>query len=84
REAFQRGKKVGIGKIFANTIWRFFHNYFFRGEIIDGAYGFLASCLSSAYTFDKYTRLWGLWVAAKKDGKMGDGAVANQNGDGKR
>lgn len=58
--AFRNGKKVGIPRVFVSAWWRFMHNYFVRGEIVDGAYGLITASLYSIYTFTKYLKLWGL------------------------
>lgn len=74
KDAHSRGKRVGLPYIFANSGWRFFHNYLFRGEILDGGTGLLTASLSTVYTFVKYVRLWGLnRMDDEKDGKSGSG-----------
>ena len=55
-----RGRRVSLPILAANSIWRFFHNYFLRREFLDGRYGFIASVLAMAYTFIKYIKLWDL------------------------
>lgn len=67
RDAFLAGKKCGIPLIFLNSFWRFFHNYFFRGEILDGRMGLLSSGLAATYSFMKYAKLWGLRDAARRE-----------------
>jgi len=60
KDQHARGRRVGLPRCAANSLWRFFHNYFFRLDILDGRYGFIMSVLSMAYTFEKYIRLWDL------------------------
>jgi len=55
-----RGRRVSLPIFAANSLWRFFHNYFFRLEFLDGRYGFITSVLGLAYTFIKYLKLWDL------------------------
>jgi (heptosyl)LPS beta-1,4-glucosyltransferase len=55
-----KGRRVSLAYCTANSIWRFFHNYFFRRELLDGRYGFILSVLAMAYTFIKYIKLWDL------------------------
>jgi protein-S-isoprenylcysteine O-methyltransferase Ste14/glycosyltransferase involved in cell wall biosynthesis len=52
------GRRVSLPIFVANSIWRFFHNYFLRREFLDGRHGFIFSILSMAYTFVKYIKLW--------------------------
>ncbi|MDR1520511.1 MAG: glycosyltransferase family 2 protein [Planctomycetota bacterium] len=54
------GVRAGLPAIFLRSGWRFLHNYFIRGEILDGKYGLLTATLSVMYTFIKYIKLWGL------------------------
>lgn len=60
RDAFAAGKRASIPVLFLGAAWRFFHNYFIRGEIWDGRMGLLSSGLAGVYTFMKYAKLWGL------------------------
>jgi glycosyltransferase involved in cell wall biosynthesis len=55
-----KGRRVSLPYCVANSILRFFHNYFFRRELLDGRYGFILSVLAMAYTFIKYIKLWDL------------------------
>jgi glycosyltransferase involved in cell wall biosynthesis len=55
-----RGRRVSLPIFVANSIWRFFHNYLFRRDFLDGRYGFIMSVMSMAYTFVKYLKLWDL------------------------
>jgi len=55
-----RGRRVSLPLCTAHSVWRFFHNYFFRREFLDGRYGFMLSVLAVAYTFVKYIKLWDL------------------------
>lgn len=68
--AHASGKRIGLPRVFLSSGWRFVHNYLFRGEFIDGGYGFLTATLYAVYTFEKYLKLWGLNLA-DKDGPPG-------------
>lgn len=67
RDQFAKGRTVGLPRAVLVSQWRFFHNYLFRGEIRDGAHGFLSSVLAMAYTFIKYVKLWGLVRESRAD-----------------
>ena len=60
RDAYEAGKRCSIVTIFLGAFWRFFHNYFIRGEILDGRMGLLSSGVAATYSFMKYAKLWGL------------------------
>lgn len=60
RNAHENGKTTGMAHAFATALWRMFHNYFFRGEILDGAIGCFLTATAGIYTFEKYMRLWDL------------------------
>lgn len=60
QNAHEAGKKTSMPHAFATSLWRMFHNYFFRGEIFDGAIGFFLTATAGMYTFEKYMRLWDL------------------------
>ncbi len=66
KDAFDKGKRTSIPVIFLSAFWRFFHNYFIRGEIRDGKMGLLSSGLAATYSFIKYAKLWGLEDAQKR------------------
>lgn len=71
KNAHEAGKKTSIAHAFASALWRMFHNYFFRGEIFDGAAGCFLTATAGMYTFEKYMRLWDLnrlAAARRKDG----------------
>jgi Glycosyltransferases involved in cell wall biogenesis len=55
-----KGRRTSIPKACAAGAWRFFHNYFIRGEIRDGRIGFLLSVLGAMHTFIRHIKLWGL------------------------
>jgi len=69
KDAFDRGKRTSIPVIFFSAFWRFFHNYFIRGEILDGRMGLLSSGLAATYSFIKYAKLWGFADAEKRQGR---------------
>lgn len=60
RDAFEKGRTVGLFRCLASSMWRFFHSYFLRGEILDGRRGLITSVSGMAYTFVKYIKLWDL------------------------
>lgn len=65
RKAMERGRRTGLVKASASSLWRFFHNYFIRGEIRDGRVGFALAVLGGMHTFIRHMKLWGLQNAAK-------------------
>jgi glycosyltransferase involved in cell wall biosynthesis len=56
-EAFQKGKKAPLYKIFINPIWKFAYSYFLRLGFLDGYKGFLVCWISAFATFTKYIKL---------------------------
>lgn len=60
RNAHEAGKKTSMAHAFATSLWRMFHNFFFRKEFLDGAIGFFLTATAGMYTFEKYMRLWDL------------------------
>jgi len=79
-----RGRRASLPLVVANSCWRFFHNYFFRREFLDGRYGFIFSILSTAYTFIKYIKLWDLNRLDDLRKKSAAGGEAKERGkDGK-
>ncbi|GAB4124627.1 MAG: glycosyltransferase family 2 protein [Raineya sp.] len=57
QEAFERGKKAPLYKIFINPIWKFFYSYILRLGFLDGYKGFLVCAISAFATFTKYIKL---------------------------
>ncbi len=57
QEAFARGKKAPLLKIFINPIWKFVYSYFLRLGFLDGYKGFLVCAISAFATFSKYIKL---------------------------
>ena len=57
QEAFARGKKAPLYKIFVNPIWKFVYSYFLRLGFLDGYKGFLVCAISAFATFTKYVKL---------------------------
>ena len=72
-EQFKNGRVVSYPQCLLASGWRFFHNYFFRGEILDGKCGFFSSVSSVVYTYTKYVKLWGLLRESRNagDGRRG-------------
>lgn len=64
-KAYARGRRTGIAKAVAGTVWHLFHNYFIRGEILDGVTGVACCLLGGAYVFIRHMKLWGLQNAEK-------------------
>jgi len=60
KDQYTKGRRVNLLRCTFASIWRFFHNYFFRREFLDGRLGFILSVLAVAYTFVKYIKLWDL------------------------
>jgi glycosyltransferase involved in cell wall biosynthesis len=56
-EAFKKGKKAPLYKIFINPIWKFVYSYFLRLGFLDGYKGFLVCAISAFATFAKYIKL---------------------------
>lgn len=57
QEAFAKGKKAPLYKIFLNPAWKFFYSYFLRLGFLDGYKGFLVCAISAFATFTKYIKL---------------------------
>lgn len=64
-KAFANGRRTTIPKAVAGSVWRVFHNYFIRGEIRDGAVGFVIAVLGGMHTFMRHMKLWGLQNAER-------------------
>lgn len=60
REKFDAGKKASLFYVCVSSLWRFFHNYFIRGDIRDGVQGMVSSIFAAFSNFIKYTKLWEL------------------------
>lgn len=59
-KAHANGRRTNIAKAVCGSGWRFFHNYFIRGEIRDGKVGFVIAVLGAMHTFIRHIKLWGL------------------------
>lgn len=77
RDAYLAGKRASLATIFLGSWWRFFHNYFLRGEILDGRMGLLSSGLAATYSFIKYAKMWGLADADRRRAATGTAAGAS-------
>lgn len=55
--AYKRGKKARIGKIIIYPFWKFIRDFFIKGGILDGYYGFIICMISANATFLKYIKL---------------------------
>lgn len=76
-KAYANGRRTGIVKAMGSSLWRFFHNYFIRGEIRDGKVGFVIALLGGMHTFIRHIKLWGLQHAeefGRIDGEDDNGA----------
>ncbi len=58
---FQKGRKVGLLKLWTCIPIRFFRDYFLNLGILDGYYGFVISRLNAWATFIKYIKLKSLY-----------------------
>jgi glycosyltransferase involved in cell wall biosynthesis len=58
---FQKGKKVGLLKLWTCIPMRFFRDYILKLGILDGYYGFVVSRLNAWATFVKYIKLRSLY-----------------------
>ncbi|PIE42580.1 MAG: glycosyl transferase [Gammaproteobacteria bacterium] len=58
KEKKQKGKKKSFIGILFSTWASFLREYFLRGDIAGGAYGYLLAFASMSYTMDKYIMLW--------------------------
>jgi glycosyltransferase involved in cell wall biosynthesis len=65
-EYFKQGIKFNAKKLLFNPLWRFFHTYFIRGEVIYGYDGFVISKLLATSCFLKYVKLRKLYIRAKQ------------------
>lgn len=77
-KAKARGRRTGILKATASSLWRVFHNYFIRGEFRDGKVGLAVALLGGMHTFIRHIKLWGLHNAEEfariREDKDDDGA----------
>lgn len=56
-DAFNKGEKASLFKIFFKSIWKFKRDYIFRLGFLDGYYGFVVCIISAFATFLKYAKL---------------------------
>ncbi len=59
-KAYAAGRRTNIPKAVASALWRMFHNYFIRGEILDGSIGVACSVAAGTHIFIRHMKLWGL------------------------
>lgn len=59
-KAYVSGRRTNLPLALASSVWRVFHNYFIRGEILDGSVGFAISVLGGMHTFIRHMKLWGM------------------------
>ena len=57
QQLYERGKKASVFKIIIKSIWKFKRDYFFKGGIWDGYYGFIICAISAHATFVRYVKL---------------------------
>lgn len=60
QKAYEKGRRTGLANAFFSSVWRFFHNYFIRGEIWDGYIGLMLALLAAEHTFIRHIKLWGM------------------------
>lgn len=63
---FEKGKKVGGGKIFGSTIAAFIRSYIVKQGFRDGVHGLIIGLFTAYGVFLKYAKLWELNRTAKK------------------
>ncbi len=56
-EAFEKGKKAPLFKIWLNPQWKFIRDYFFKKGFLDGYSGYVVCRISAFATYLKYTKL---------------------------
>ncbi len=60
KKARDGGRTTSILKALCASVWRIFHNYFIRGEILDGSIGVACSVAAGTHIFIRHMKLWGL------------------------
>jgi glycosyltransferase involved in cell wall biosynthesis len=63
---WEKGKKVGLGRLVLSPPLVFFKNYFLKAGFLDGIPGLMVSFLAATSTFFKLARLWELRLAGKE------------------
>ena len=57
-DATKRGKNISLFGACMRALFSFLREYLLRGQLLAGAYGFVASVAIAFYTFNKYLLLW--------------------------
>ncbi|HEX5413185.1 MAG TPA: glycosyltransferase family 2 protein [Terriglobia bacterium] len=65
QEMFARGERAGLVRRTLAPPWVFFHTYFFRLGVLDGAPGFLIAWMAARYVRRKYAKLAELQRSSK-------------------
>jgi glycosyltransferase involved in cell wall biosynthesis len=60
QQAFNQGKKGGLGIALAHGFWAFFRTYVLRRGFLDGQYGLALAISNAATSYYKYLKLWQL------------------------
>jgi hypothetical protein len=60
QQAFNQGKKGGLGKALIHGFWAFFKTYVLRRGFLDGKHGFVLAISNAATSYYKYIKLWHL------------------------
>ncbi len=59
-QAFQKGKRGGLGQALTHGFWAFFRTYILRRGFLDGSYGLALAISNGATSYYKYLKLWQL------------------------
>jgi glycosyltransferase involved in cell wall biosynthesis len=65
RVLFEQGKRTSIFQLFISPAFRFFRDFFLKGGLLDGYYGYVVCRISSQAVFLKYIKLRELWNAER-------------------
>jgi glycosyltransferase involved in cell wall biosynthesis len=60
QQAFNQGKKGGLGKALMHGFWALFRTYVLRRGFLDGQYGLALAISNGATSYYKYLKLWQL------------------------
>ncbi len=66
REAYNKGKKIGVWGLILKPMWRFFQSYLMKAGFLDGYHGFVICVISSFSVFLKIVNLRELHRNEKK------------------
>jgi hypothetical protein len=66
QQAFNQGKKGGLGEALTHGFWAFFRTYILRRGFLDGKQGLALAISNAATSYYKYLKLWQLHQPASK------------------